>query len=163
MAATTLAALGTFFTANAGTIAAVSGLAGAGAAVASSNRMAAAGRAQQRQQELQQRMARRQAIRQAQVQRARAQSTASSAGALGSSGAIGGIGSISSQLGSGLGYGSQQQGLSNQVGRYQQQASNWGTVGSVAGGVFNLSGGFDNFMPQGQKSASAPVPNYFQG
>lgn len=162
MAATTLAALGTFFTANSGAIAAVSGLAGAGAAVASSNRMAAAGRAQQRQQELQQRMARRQAIRQAQVQRARAQSTASSAGALGSSGAIGGIGSISSQLGSGLGYGSQQQGLANQVGRYQQQASNWGTVGSVAGGVFNLSGGFDNFMPQ-QKSASAPVPNYFPG
>lgn len=159
MAATTLAAVGSFFTANAGTIAAVSGLASAGASAAAGSRQRSAMRTQQRQQALQASRARRQAIRQSQVARARAQAAAAAAGAIGSSGAQGGIGSLSSQLGSGLGYASQQQGLTNIAGAYQQQAANWGTFGQVAGAAFDMAGGFKAFQ---QQTPNEPqVPNYY--
>ena len=167
MAATTLAAIGTYFGATAATAAAVGAtVVGAGVAGASAIGSAKAQRRsaalQQRQVDLQARRQRRQAIRQAQVQRARSLAQAQAAGAAGGS-AQGGIASVSSQLGSGLGYASQQTALGSGVMSANQQAQNWATFGQLGGAVMNFGiqgGGLNGIFPQ-QAPNQAQTPNYF--
>lgn len=157
MAATTMAAIGSWWAgASAATLATVGSAAvTVGSTVAANKAQGRAARLQQRQADLQARRQRRQAIRSAQVQRARAQSQASAAGATTSS-AMGGIGSISSQLGSGLGYASQQTALGSGIMAANQQAANWGAVGQLAGTGMNL--GIQMGGLNGMFGGSAPTP-----
>ena len=78
---------------------------------------------QRKQQELATRRQRRSAIREAQIQRAQTQSAAGTAGTLGGSAVSGGLGSLTSQLGSGLGYSTQQGGISSDIFSIQQRNS----------------------------------------
>jgi hypothetical protein len=94
---------------------------------------------QRKQQELATRRQRRSAIREAQIQRAQTQSAASGAGALGGSAVSGGLGSLTSQLGSGLGYSSQQSGISGDIFNIQQSNA---AAQSRLGGISSAFGAF---------------------
>jgi hypothetical protein len=95
---------------------------------------------QRKQQELATRRERRSAIRQAQIQRAQTQSAAGGAGALGGSAVSGGLGSLTSQLGSGLGYSSQQSGISGDIFSIQQRnAAAQSRLGGISS-IFGLAG-----------------------
>ena len=162
MAATTLAIVGL-----AGSV--VSGVAQMSAQRKAARASQRAAQEQQRAQQAQYRRSQRQAIRRAQVARARAMATAAGAGALQTSGASGGIGSISSQLGSGLGYGTMQAGISQNISNYQTQSARyssraqmWGDVGSAFGSVASLgiqNGGL-NFLFDNQQPQQPAIPQY---
>ena len=92
---------------------------------------------QRKQQELATRRQRRSAIREAQIQRAQTQAAAGGAGALGGSAVSGGLGSLTSQLGSGLGYSSQQSGISGDIFSIQQSNA---AAQSRLGGISSLFG-----------------------
>lgn len=103
---------------------------------------------QQRQQELAYRRQQIQAIREAQIRRAQGLATAQAAGVGTTSLVGGGIGSIGSQLGSTLGYSSQQSGISQNISRLGIQANNqlslanmFGNVADIGSSVFQFSGG----------------------
>lgn len=74
-----------------------------------------------------------QAIREVQMKRASTINEAVSSGAQGGSAVAGGITGLGSQLGSGLGYASQQSGLSTQITKTNQQAELFGTVAKIGG------------------------------
>ncbi len=144
------------------TLAAIGGLISGVSAINSAKAQRRSAALQQRQADLQARRQRRQAIRQAQVQRARSLAQAQAAGAAGGS-AQGGINSISSQLGSGLGYASQQTALGSGVMAANQQAQNWASFGQIGGSIMNFGiqgGGLNGLFPQ-QAPNQAQTPNYF--
>ena len=98
---------------------------------------------QQRSNELATRRSSIQAIREVQMKRASTINEAVSSGAMGGSAVAGGISSLGSQLGSGLGYASQQTGISRNIARAGQQAELFGAVAKLgAAGVqkFGLPG-----------------------
>lgn len=74
-----------------------------------------------------------QAIREVQMKRASTINEAVSSGANGGSAVAGGVSSLGSQLGSGLGYASQQSGLSNGIAKAGQQAELFGAIATVGG------------------------------
>lgn len=83
----------------------------------------------------------RQSIREAQIRRAQTYNMAAQFGGLGGSAVEGGISSLSSQLGSGLGYSSQQSGLSRGIAKAQNNAALFGSLGSLTAKGFSVSGG----------------------
>lgn len=72
-----------------------------------------------------------QAIREVQMKRAAVINEAVSAGANGGSAVAGGISGLGSQLGSGLGYASQQSGLSGDISKAGQRAEVYGAIGKL--------------------------------
>ena len=74
-----------------------------------------------------------QAIREAQMKRASAINEAVSSGAGGGSAIAGGISSLGSQLGSGLGYASQQTDLSRGIAKAGQNAELFGAIAKIGG------------------------------
>ena len=74
-----------------------------------------------------------QAIREVQMKRAATVNEAVSSGALGGSAVAGGITSLGSQLGSGLGYASQQTGLSADVAKANQKSDLFGAIAKIGG------------------------------
>lgn len=74
-----------------------------------------------------------QAIREVQMKRAAVVNEAVSAGALGGSAVAGGISGLGSQLGSGLGFASQQTNLSKDIAKAGQQADLFGTIAKIGG------------------------------
>lgn len=74
-----------------------------------------------------------QAIREVQMKRASTINEAVSSGAQGGSAVAGGITGLGSQLGSGLGYASQQSGISTQINKANQQAELFGAVAKIGG------------------------------
>ena len=72
-----------------------------------------------------------QAIREVQMKRASTINEAVSAGAQGGSAVAGGISGLGSQLGSGLGYASQQSGLSTDIAKAGQRAELFGAVAQL--------------------------------
>ena len=162
MAATTLAIVGL-----AGSV--VSGVAQMSAQRKAARASQRAAQEQQRAQQAQYRRSQRQAIRRAQVARARAMATAQGAGGAYGSGAAGGIGSISSQLGSGLGYGTMQAGISQNISnfqsqalKYQSRAQMWGGIGSgfSAIGQLGIQNGGLNFLFDNQQPNTPAIPDY---
>lgn len=133
--------VGAFIVANAGTIAAVTSVVGTAASISQSKKAQKAGErqaaAQRQQQQVQAARSRRSAFREAQLKRAQAQARSQALNASQGSGAAGGLSSLQSQLGSGLGYASQQtalSGLVSQAGVQQQAALTQADMfGSVAG------------------------------
>lgn len=121
-----------------------------------------AARAQQRQQTLNRRRSARQAIRAAQIQRATSLASAGGAGVADSSGFAGGVRSVSSRLGEGLGFSSQQSALSGVITRADQRARMFSGLASIGGSMMNLgvAGGatINNLLP-GREPRTAPVPN----
>lgn len=116
------------------------------------------------QQDVQTRYANRQSIREMQIQRARATMSAAGSGSLFSSGVEGGIGGLTSQLGSALGYQTQYNSLSKDIGRLDSRANQasgmsniFSGIASLGGSVYNASGGF-NFGGGGGQSAPAAIP-----
>lgn len=160
-------------------ITAVSGVVGTVAAVKSARAQkkaasanAAAREQQQRQQEVAARRSRRQAIRRSQIARSELVAGAAAVGGGTSSGAAGGMASIGAQLGSGLGYASQQSAIGRNVFGFQQQALQYGAqaqqyanIGGIANGLFSFGaqqGGLDWMFPQ-QGVNRPQVPNYTTG
>jgi hypothetical protein len=115
---------------------------------------------QRKQQELATRRERRSAIRQAQIQRAQTQSAAGGAGALGGSAVSGGLGSLTSQLGSGLGYSSQQSGISGDIFNIQQSnaaaQSRLGGISSIFGAVGQAASFASSFMTPTKATTNSP-------
>ena len=99
----------------------------------------------------------RQSIREAQIRRAQTTNIASQFGGLGGSAVDGGLSSLSSQLGSGLGYSSQQSGLSAGISRANANAAMFGSLGSLSSKGFSISGGapvlYNTLFP-----AKSPTP-----
>lgn len=81
----------------------------------------------------------RQAVREAQLNRARALMSAQGAGAMGGSGVAGGIGAISSQLGSAMGFATQYNAYSREIGQL-------GSKANEATGQANIYAGKAQFM-----------------
>lgn len=116
--------------------------------------------AQRKQQELQTQRERRGAIRQAQISRAQTQQTAAGSGALTGSSVAGGLGSLSSQLGSGLGYSTQQSSISGDIANFQSRINR---IGQQTAGIQGILGvvqtgaslGSDYYKGQEEKSATA--------
>lgn len=77
-----------------------------------------------------------QAIREVQMKRASTINEAVSSGAMGGSAVAGGISGLGSQLGSGLGYASQQSGLSTGIANAGQRAELYGAVAKL--GAFGV-------------------------
>ena len=106
--------------------------------------------AQRQQQQVQAARSRRAAFREAQLKRAQAVARADAVGAAQGSGVSGGLSSLQSQLGSGLGYASQQTGLSNQISLagVQQQAAltRANMFGSIAGLGIQALGSPESFQ-----------------
>lgn len=106
------------------------GLAAAGTGYSIYQQQRAAGqqkkarRAQERQQQVQYRRSQVQAIRQAQIAAAQQRAAVATYGGLETSGAFGGRTAIGSQLGAGLGFGTQMSGLSRDISMFQQKAAN---------------------------------------
>lgn len=143
-------------------ITAVSGVVSTIATVKSAKAQKNAAMEQQRQQEVAARRSRRQAIRRAQIQRSELVAASAAIGGGTSSGAAGGMASIGSQLGSGLGYSTQQSAISQNIAGFQQQAQKYSNVAGVAGSVFSFGakqGGLDWMLPQ-QGVNRPQVPNY---
>ena len=101
----------------------------------------------------------RQSIREAQIRRAQTNNMAAQFGGLGGSAVEGGLSSLSSQLGSGLGYSSQQSGLSRGIARAESNASLFGSIASLTAKGFSASGGgpvlFSTLFPE---KAPTPAP-----
>lgn len=129
----------------------------AGTAI-SYNAQKKAARAQDAQQALANTRSNKQAIRQMQLQRAQAMSAASMLGAAGGSSSSGGLSSLSSQLGSGLGYGSQMSGLSAQISKQLTRASIGSSIAGIGGTAFQLGGGFDGLKSWWDTSNMKPKP-----
>ena len=107
-----------------------------------------ASNAAQKQQELQVARQRRQGIREAILKRSQAQASAQGLGAGSSSGAFGGIGAIGSQLGSNLGYGTQQTALSRIQTVQGQKAATWGAVADIGMTAFNFGASMEPKTPE---------------
>ena len=128
----------------------ISAVAAVGGTVGQFNQQKKSSELQQQQQTLQTRQSQRQAIREMQIKRAQAIAQAAISGAGDSSSLQGGLSSLSSQLGSGLGYASQQTQLSRGVTNANAQADLFGQIAKVGGyGVQKY--GFPGFAP-------APTP-----
>lgn len=142
-------------------IGAAASVVGTVGAISASNKRAAA---QEKSQRLQRRRSSRQAIRQAQIQRATSLASAGGAGVADSSGFRGGVSSISSRLGEGLGYSSQQSALSGLVSKFGQRAEAFSGLASIGGSMMNLgvSGGatINDLVPQSMRPRQAPTPNF---
>ena len=114
---------------------------GVGAGIASAQASAQATATQRQQAQQQAMFERRRAIRQTIMERQLAVNIAASTGLEGGSAAAGGIASIGSQLGTNLGYGSLQSGLSNQYYQQTQRAQTLGGVSSLFTGLSNVGFG----------------------
>jgi type II secretory pathway pseudopilin PulG len=129
---------------------AVLAIIGVGAGIASAQASAQATATQRRQAQQQAMFERRRAIRQTIMERQLAVNIAASTGLEGGSAAAGGIASIGSQLGTNLGYGSLQSGLSNQYYQQTQRAQTLGGVSSLFTGLSNVGFGMaDRGMTMG--------------
>lgn len=95
-----------------------------------------------RAQKLQAERERRQAIRQTLMQRSAIQQQAQVLGVTDTSGFAGGMSSLSSQLGSNLGYGNQQSGISSQISNLKSSASTLSGLGGIA---FNVGTNYEEF------------------
>lgn len=135
---------------------------GVGAGIASAQASAQATATQRRQAQQQAMFERRRAIRQTLMERQLAVNIAASTGLEGGSAAAGGIASIGSQLGTNLGYGSLQSGLSNQYFQQTQMAQTLGGISSLFTGLSNVGFGMAdrgmtslNILPRNMFSATA--------
>ena len=140
-------------------VGAVTSVVGTVASISAQNRAA---NAQEKQQELASRRSRRQAIREMQIRRAQAIQSSIGTGSAFGSGFSGGIGALSSQLGSEMGYASQQSALSGVVTDASRRAGMWSGIASLGTAAFNAGGGFSAFQrpPQQQQLG---VPDYTRG
>ena len=98
--------------------------------------------ASNRAQKLQAERERKQAIRQTILQRSAIQQQAQVLGVTDTSGFAGGLSSISSQLGSNLGYGNMQSGISSQISNLKSSASTLSGLGGIA---FNVGTNYEEF------------------
>lgn len=108
--------------------------------------------AQERQQQVQYRRSQVQAVRQAQIAAAQQRAAVATYGGLETSGAFGGRTAIGSQLGAGLGFGTQMSGLSRNISMFQQKAANaFGraqigqSIAGLGSSIFSAAGGFGAF------------------
>ncbi len=113
-----------------------------------------------KQEALQNQRQRRQAIREARIKQAAAVNQAVQTGAGTTSGIAGGIGGLQSQLGSNLGYSSQQGGLSNLISKYNQQVIDAQGQAALGQGIATLGGTAFKFFAGGGGfgSGGSPAP-----
>ena len=132
----------------------IGAVAAVGGTIASNQAQRRATGAQKRQQALQVARQRRMAIREAQVKRAQARANAGAFGVGDSAGAFGGIGAVGSQLGAGLGFGTQMTGLSDIITTQSGRANSASGIASLGMTAFNVgaSGALDGFSFDGKKS-----------
>ena len=115
--------------------------------------------AQRKQQQLAAARSRRQAIREAQIARARAMTSAYGTGVGQTSGSQGGIGSIGSQLGSNLGYASQQTALSQSIYSSSKDYASAVQTGQRAQAIGQIGGTAASYGFKGLDSYATQNPN----
>ena len=93
---------------------------------------------QDQQQKLTTRRSTIQALREAQIKKASAIASGSVQGGLDSSSLAGGLSGLDAQLGSGLGYASQQSGLSSGITKAQSSADLWQAISQLGGAAYQV-------------------------
>lgn len=103
-------------------------------------------RAEQRQRDIETARSRVSQVREARIKRSKIVAASQAAGGAGGTGEAGAISSLRSQLGANLSFIDQTQQLSRQINIFRQQAATVQAVGTIAGNIFQIGGGFESLF-----------------